>query len=313
MGAMTNAAAIDTPATGAQAVAVGPASRAPLAAGLSCYLLWGLLPILFLWGASLGAGAFEIVAWRTIWSVPCAALLVLATGQARNFLSLPRATVLALLASALLIGVNWSTYVWAVSSGKTISASLGYYLSPLLNMAAGAWLFHERIGRAGLVAISLAVVGVVLQGVALGEFPWVSLVLALSFGGYGVIRKKTPVQAQTGLLVECLVLVVPAAAYAIWLAHSGHGLFGVKPLVSLALLAGGPATVVPLALFAFAARRLPMTSIGFLQFITPTLQFFVGIEAGESLRPLRAVSFGFIWLGVLVFAAKALLGRRRAA
>ncbi len=315
---MSNVAAIDSKAIDPQAslaqpTSTQPAGRAPLMAGLACYFMWGLLPILFLWASSLGARAFEIVAWRTIWSVPCAALLVLATGQAKSLVRLPRATVLALLVSALLIGINWSTYVWAVSNGKTISASLGYYLSPLLNMAAGAWLFHERIGRAGKVAIALAIVGVVLQGVALGEFPWVSLVLALSFGGYGVIRKKTAVQAQTGLLVECLVLVVPAAAYAIWLTHSGHGVFGATPAATTALMLGGPATVIPLALFAFAARRLPMTSIGFLQFITPTLQFFVGIEAGESLTPLRAVSFGFIWLGVLVFAAKALLGRRRAA
>lgn len=312
---MSTLAATETQVTDPKGMAhqAGPAGRAPLLAGLSCYLVWGLLPLLFLWGASLGAGAFEIVAWRTIWSVPCAALLVLVTGQARSLVGLPRATLMALLFSAVLIGINWSTYVWAVSSGKTISASLGYYLSPLLNMAAGAWLFRERIGRAGMAAIALASVGVVLQGVALGEFPWVSLVLALSFGGYGVVRKKTVVAPQTGLLVECLALVVPAAAYAIWLAHSGHAVFGVNPAVTAALMLGGPATVIPLALFAFAARRLPMTSIGFLQFITPTLQFFVGIEAGETLTPLRAVSFGFIWLGVMVFAAKALLGRRRAA
>jgi chloramphenicol-sensitive protein RarD len=200
-----------------------------------------------------------------------------------------------------------------VSTGRTISASLGYYLSPLLNMAAGALLFKERISRAGLAAIALAAVGVTLQGLAVGEFPWVALVLAASFCSYGIVRKVAAVGAQTGLLVECLILFLPACAYAAWLAHSGHGLFGVHPAVTAALTLGGPATVVPLALFAFAARRLPMTSIGFLQFITPTLQFFVGIEAGESLTPLRAVSFGFIWAGVLVFAAKALLARRRKA
>lgn len=308
MGAMSTTTAAEP-----QALASLPASRAPVAAGLACYLMWGLLPILFIWGGRLGAGAFEIVAWRTIWSVPCAVALVVATGQVRALSRLPARTLALLLLSAALIAVNWSTYVWAVSTGRTISASLGYYLSPLLNMAAGAWMFKERIGRAGLVAIALASIGVVLQGLALGEFPWVSLMLALSFGGYGVVRKTVAVEAQTGLLVECLILVFPAAAYAIWLAHSGHGVFGASPAATLALALGGPATVIPLALFAFAARRMPLTAIGFLQFITPTLQFMVGVEAGESLTPLRAFSFVFIWGGVLVFAAKVWLGRKRKA
>ena len=189
-----------------------------------------------------------------------------------------------------------------MGSGRTISASLGYYLNPLLNMAAGAILFKEKIGRAGLIAIALASVGVVLQGAALGEFPWVSLVLAFSFCGYGVVRKSAAVEAQTGLLVECLILVLPALAYAAWLAHTGQGVFGKTPAATAALMIAGPATVVPLALFAFAARRLALSTLAFLQFISPTLQFFVGVETGETMTPLRAFSFVFIWAGVLVFA-----------
>jgi chloramphenicol-sensitive protein RarD len=305
---MSDTATLDPPS-----LASPSASRAPLAAGLVCHTLWGLLPILFLWAGSLGAGAFEIVAWRTIWSLPFALALVLAAGEAGALRRLKPITLAALALSAALILVNWSTYVWAVSSGKTISASLGYYLSPLLNMAAGAVLFKERISRAGLVAIALAAVGVVLQGLALGEFPWVSLVLAVSFCSYGIVRKTAAVEARTGLLVECLILFLPAAAYAAWLAHSGHGLFGATPAATLALALGGPATVVPLALFAFATRRLPLSALGFLQFITPTLQFMVGIEAGEGLTPLRALSFVFIWAGVMVFAGGMWLGRRNRA
>jgi chloramphenicol-sensitive protein RarD len=277
-------------------------ARAPLIAALVCYTFWGFLPILFLWAARQGAGAMEIVAWRILWSVPCAVALVMATRQGAALRGLPLKTLAALALSAALIGVNWSVYVWAVGSGRTLSASLGYYLNPLLNMAAGALLFKERIDRAGQIAIAFAAVGVVLQGVALGEFPWVSLLLALSFGGYGIVRKMAVVEAQTGLLVECLILVAPALAYALWLGHAGHGVFGKTPGATLALALGGPSTVIPLALFAFAARRMPLTAMGFLQFISPTLQFIVGVESGEAMTPLRALSFVFIWAGVLVFA-----------
>jgi chloramphenicol-sensitive protein RarD len=292
-----------------QSLAAPPtaADRKPLIGALVCFTLWGLLPILFIWADREGAGAFEIVAWRTIWSVPCAIALVLATGQGPALRALPLRTIAALVLSAVLIAVNWSTYVWAVSSGRTISASLGYYLNPLLNMAAGALLFKEKISRAGRIAIALAGAGVVLQGVALGEFPWVSLVLAFSFCGYGIVRKSAVVEAQTGLLVECLVLVLPAAAYALFLAHTGHGVFGKTPMATLSLALGGPATVIPLALFAFAARRMPLTAMGFLQFIAPTLQFMVGVETGETMTPLRAFSFVFIWAGVVVFAVGAWL------
>ncbi|WP_174302003.1 EamA family transporter RarD [Caulobacter sp. S45] len=288
------------------ATGIGPqgGDRIPVFAGLGCYLAWGLLPILFIWAGRVGAGAFEIVAWRTIWSLPCVAALVFITGQAASLRRLRPSTWAALALSSFLIAVNWSTYVWAVSAGRTISASLGYYILPLLNMAAGAVLFEERISRTGWIAVALAATGVGLQGLALGEFPWVSVVLALSFCGYGIVRKKAAVEAQVGLLVECLILFAPAVAYTVWLSHNGHGVFGVTPAATGLLMLCGPATVLPLALFAFAARRLPLSVMGFLQFISPTLQFMVGFEAGESLTPLRILSFGFIWAGVLTFAGQ---------
>jgi chloramphenicol-sensitive protein RarD len=286
--------------------------RSPVVAAVICYVLWGLLPILFIWAGQAGAQAFEIVAWRTLWSLPCALALVLVSGQGASLFTIPPKVLAALALSAVLIAGNWTVYVWAVSTGRTISASLGYYLNPLLNMGVGALLFRERIDRAGMVAIALAAIGVVLQGVALGAFPWVSIALALTFGSYGIVRKQAPVTAQTGLFVECLLLFLPAAAYALLLARTGHGAFGVKPTATLALILGGPATVIPLALFAFAARRLSLTLVGFVQFITPTLQFMVGVESGEPLTRLRILSFAFIWAGVMVFAGKAWLGSRSA-
>ena len=285
--------------------------QAAMSSALVCYLLWGLLPILFIWAGRAGAGAFEIVAWRTIWSLPCAAGLAIAVSGRRILAGLARATLGLLLVSAVLIAVNWSTYVWAVEAGRTLSASLGYYILPLLNMAIGAAVFRERITPLGGVAMALAAVGVALQGVALGAFPWVSIVLALSFGGYGVVRKVAHVEALDGLLVECVILFIPALAYAAWLAASGRGHFGTRLDTSLLLALGGPATVVPLALFTFAARRLKFATVAFLQFLTPTLQFMVGLEAGETLTPLRIVSFTFIWAGVVVFALRPWLGRLR--
>lgn len=287
-----------------------PPDRTGLAAGLACYVMWGLLPLLFQAVERTGASALEIVAWRTLFAVPFAGALVLGTRQATALRSLGARGFAALALSASLIAANWLVYVWAVTSGRTLEASLGYYINPLLNMAAGRLLFGERISRSGWAAILLAGVGVLLQAAALGAPPWVSLALALSFCGYGVVRKRTAVPAQTGLFVECLILSAPAAVFAgVMLAHHG-GVFGRRGDASWLLFLCGPATVAPLACFAVAARRLPLTLLGFLQFISPTLQFALGVYGGEALTPLQVVSFGFIWGGAAVFAATALLRAR---
>jgi chloramphenicol-sensitive protein RarD len=292
-----------------------PADRRGLFAGLLCYGIWGFLPLLFNAAERSGAGVFEIVAWRTILSVPLAFGLVWVVDRAaalRALLLQPRQIALLAL-SAFLIAVNWTTYVWAVEAGKTLSASLGYYINPLVNMAAGALMFRERINRTGQVAIALAAIGVAIQGVALGQIPWISLILAFSFGGYGIVRKKAAADAQTGLLVECIILALPAIAYVAWLTAGGHNAFGRSVAPTALLILCGPATVIPLALFAFAARRLPLTIVGFLQFIAPTIQFFIALGLGEKLTPAAAVSFAFIWAGVAVFAGGAIINSRRPA
>jgi chloramphenicol-sensitive protein RarD len=183
-----------------------------------------------------------------------------------------------------------------------LETSLGYYILPLFNMAAGAALFGERVDRIGLAAIGLAAVGVALQALALGRLPMVSLFLALSFGGYGVVRKHAPAEAQTGFFVETLLLAAPALAFLLWLQAHGTGLFGHGLATSAGLAALGPVTAIPLVLFAWAARRVPLSLMGFLQFISPTITFAIGVEQGEALTPLRACSFAFIWAGVAVFA-----------
>ncbi len=215
------------------------ADRRGIAAGLACYTFWGLMPLLFHAAARLGAGPFEIVAWRAIWSLPLAALLVFMFGRVRRPAGArrqARATIRVLLLSSVLIATNWTVYVWAVNNGHTLSASLGYYINPLLNMMAGAMLFGERIDRTGYVAIGLATAGVIVQGLALGEFPWRQLLLgASSFCAYGVVRKQASADAQTGLLVECVVLIVPAVSLCpvAWSARQARafsaGIFDAQP------------------------------------------------------------------------------------
>ena len=286
--------------------------RAALTAALGCYVMWGLMPLLFMGQHAAGFDALEILAHRTVWAAPVAALLVLAArqgGQVAAVFRDPR-TLGWLALSTVLIGTNWGVYVWATTHQATLEASLGYYINPLLNMVVGLWLFRERIDRFGWVAVGLAAVGVAFQALALGRPPWISLILAVSFATYGVIRKRVPGEAQAGLLVECLLLAPFGVLWLLWLIQTGQGVAFDDPVHWLWALANGPATVLPLALFAWAARRMPLSTLGFIQFLAPTLQFAVGVWAGEALTPLRAVSFAFIWGGAAVFAVGALWRRR---
>ena len=278
-----------------------------------CYLLWGAAPLLFLALGRLGADAFEIVAQRAVWAAPCALVLVLLAEQGGEVLRLLRRTRrLGLLTiSSVAIASGWTMYVWAVDHGHNLDASLGYYINPLMNMAAGALFFRERISRASLAAIVLAAIGVVLQGVATGHLPLIALFLATTFWIYGLIRKQIDAEAQSGLLVECLILMGPGIVYAIWRWHAGSGVFGHTPSGTLLMMLAGPVTVAPLALFSWTARRLPLSLIGFLQFISPTMGFALGAWLHEPLTALRLVSFGFIWAGVAVFAAGSWLAARQ--
>ena len=287
--------------------APGGESRLALIAGLSCYLIWGIVPLVFQAMGHLGISAWEILASRTVWAVPMALVFVLAAKQGREVLAALRTprTMGWLALSAALIAANWSIYIWAVNSGRVLETSLGYYINPLLAMAAGALIFNERIDRPGAAAIALAAMGVAIQAIAIGRLPLVSLALALSFGGYGIVRKRVTASAQAGLLIECLLLVGPGLAYVVWLQHEGLGHLGASPAATAWLLACGPITAVPLVLFSWAARRIPLSTLGFLQFIGPTIAFVIGVAQGESFTPLRAASFVFIWGGAAVFALAA--------
>ena len=290
-------------------------NNTPLAAGFICYLIWGFVPLAFQAIGHLGVGSWEILAHRTIWGAPTALIFVLLARQWRQVVGVFRnPRVLAGLSlSTALIATNWICFIWAVNSGHVLESSLGYYITPLINMAAGVVMFRERIDRVGVAAIVLAAMGVAAQALALGQLPWVSLVLAVSFGAYGIVRKQVAADAQTGLFVECLLLAIPSLAFTIWLASRGQGHFGTGPAVTAWLIASGPITAVPLVLFSWAARRIPLSAMGFLQFLAPTISFAIGLAEGEAFTPLRGVSFGFIWAGASVYAYGAWRRSRRLA
>lgn len=283
--------------------ASGGDTRLALSAGVLCYFIWGLVPLAFQMIGKLGVSPWEMMAQRVVWSVPTAAIFVLLARQGRQVVEvLRRPRVLAWLGlSSGLIAINWVVFIWAVTSGRLLETSLGYYINPLVNMVAGALLFRERIDRIAMAAIALALVGVLVQAVALGHLPWVSLILAFSFAGYGVVRKQVAAEAQAGLLVECLALSLPSLLFIGWLQARGAGHFTQDPTTAIWLMASGPITAVPLVLFAWAARRIPLSAMGFLQFLAPTISFAIGLSQGEAFTPARAISFIFIWGGAAAF------------
>lgn len=283
-----------------------------LLAAAAAYGLWGLLPA-FLKLLHF-ASPNEVLSARILWSVPFAALAVALTGgfrDARTAVAQP-GMLRALLLSSMLIAGNWWVYVWAVANAHVIEASLAYFLTPLVNVAFGVALFGEKLGRVQIAALTLAAAGVLLQAVALGSPPWIALALCATWSTYGLVRKQAPVPAAAGLLVETMILSVPAALGLAWLASQAP-LALTQSTTNFTLMAlAGPATAIPLILFAFGARRVRFTTLGLLQFIAPSLQFLLGVLYGEPLTALRLASFGLIWAGLAVFMLDAVRREQRA-
>lgn len=285
--------------------------RSGLLAAVCAYGLWGLLPIFFRLLHTIDP--VEIVTQRILWSL----LLITGLLAARSAFGPLVATlrdrrlVVPLAASALMIAVNWLTYVWAINNGHVVAASLGYFLNPLVNVAMGVLVLKERLRRGQMTAIALAAIGVIILAAAALTTLWISLTLAFTFAFYGLLRKVTPVAPMTGLGVETLLLAPPAIAYLVWEAgHGGIG-FGRDATTTALLIVSGAVTTVPLVLFATAARRLPMATLGLLQYLAPTLQFLCGIVLfGEKLSHGQMLSFGLIWIGLILFASDSLSAAR---
>jgi len=282
-------------------------------AGVLAFSIWGGFPIYF--KIVEGVGAVEMLLYRIVWAVPFGLLIILARRQwpeVRRVAGDGRSMAYLAL-SSLFITVNWLVYIWAVQNDQVYQASLGYYINPLIFLLVGFVFFGERLRRMQVVAVVLAAAGVLVLTVAGGQFPVVSVALGVSFTIYGVIRKQVVVGAMPGLFVETVILFPFAAAGLALMFRSGTAMFSLSDPAMASLLAlAGPLTVLPLLLFAVAARRLRLGTIGFLQFIGPTGQFLVGYYYGEPLTVPHLLCFGFIWLAVTVFAVDVLLNGRRA-
>lgn len=281
-------------------------------AGVVAYTLWGFLPIYLKLVAFVPA--VEVLAHRIVWAVPFGIPILAARRQWPEVArALRHGRTLGLLCvSALFIAINWLVYIWAVQRDQIFQASLGYYINPLLYVAIGVVVFRERLRTPQTAAVILAGTGVAALTVSGGEFPAIALTLATSFTFYGVLRSRIAVGGMPGLFIETLVLLPAAAAYLLWHAANGSGAFELDAPATMGLLTlAGPFTVLPLLAFALAARRVQLSTIGILQFISPTLQFLVGLVYGEPLTTAHIVCFALIWTAVGIFSWDAWRNRSR--
>lgn len=283
-------------------------------AAVSAYTLWGFLPLYF---KLLGdTPPSMILAHRIVWSVPTALLLILLAMRGKElWAAIRNAKVLwALLATAAMIAVNWSIYIWAVSQNRVLEGSLGYFINPLVTFAFAAMFFGERFTRIQMVAIGAAALGVLNQAIVVGQFPWISLSLAVSFAIYSAIRKQTPVDSRVGFAIEAMWLAPVSLLFLFFFRPGDIGFFGGGGTdLALLLMLAGPVTAAPLILFAVGARRLRLSTIGLLQYLAPSVQFVIALAYGEPFTPFHAVTFGFIWLGIALFTLSAWRSERRLA
>jgi chloramphenicol-sensitive protein RarD len=280
--------------------------RTGVAAALAAYLFWGLAPIYFKWIQQ--APALEIIAHRILWSVPLLAGFLLLRDGARFWsrVRLPLRTVGILLVSGCLVAGNWLIFVWAVVNGQVLSTSLGYFIGPLVNFLLGFLFLHERMTRVQRLGVLIAASGTVYLGWYLGAAPWISLSLAFSFGLYGLVRKMLDVGPMVGLLWETLLLALPALGFVAWSAGRGELYFGTAGAGQDLLLAlAGLVTVLPLIWFNVAARTLRLTTLGFFQYIAPSMTFLLSVFVyGEAFTQGHAVAFGCIWFALAMISVE---------
>ncbi len=281
----------------------------------AAYLLWGVFPVYF--KALAEVPATEILAHRMVWSLAVVLGLLAVQrnwGWIRGALG-NRSILRGFAASATLITLNWFLYIWAINHDHVIDASLGYFINPLVNVSLGALVLHERMRPMQVLALALAAAGVAWLTWQAGNLPWIGLALALSFGGYGLLRKTAALGAVEGFALEIALLFPFAAGYLGWLVLHGQSAFAGAPAPTRwLLLAAGPVTAAPLMLFAAGARRIPLSLMGVLQYISPTIQWLLGVFLyHEPFDAGRAAGFALIWLALAAYAAEGLWSGRRAA
>lgn len=279
--------------------------RAGFIAAASGYVIWGFFPLYLKLFAAIDVR--EVLAQRILWAAPSALIAVFLLsgwrpgwrqiGAALNWRMLGTLTL-----SACFIFANWGLYVYLVLNERVIESALAYFLAPLVSVAVGVLFFREKTTAPQVIALALALVGVVVQGFALGAPPWMALALCATWSAYAVIRKRAPVPAAVGLLIESLALAPVAIGLLFWAVSQAPLAFSSGSATAILLATAGPATAIPLVAFAFGARRVSFTTLGLLQFLAPTLQFITGLAFGEPFTPLRAASFVLIWVGLAFFS-----------
>ncbi len=286
----------------------GARFRAGLGYGLVAYGWWGLVPLYFAALKHAGVPAWEILAHRIAWSLP---VLLLLTAVARSWGDLGRVLrnrrlVLTLLASSLFLAANWLLYIYATVTGRVAEASLGYYMMPLVNAALATTVLGERLRPLHYPALALVAVGVAIPTLAAGTFTWIAVLLPVSFGVYGLIRKQAPVESMTGLTVESLLMLPPSLGYLFYLSAVGTNHFAGDAPTNVLIAVSGVVTVVPLLAFTLSIRRLPLLAVSFIQFLSPTVQMVIAVAVlGEALTPDRVAAFVCVWVAVAVFVGDA--------
>ena len=275
--------------------------------------MWGFFPLY--WPLLEPAGAVEILAHRIVWSLVIMLAVVVAlrrAGRLRATLA-DRRTRALLAVAAVLITVNWGTYIWGVNNHHVVETSLGYFINPLVSVLLGVVVLGERLRRLQWVALGIAGVAVLALTVEYGHPPWVALILAFSFGSYGLAKKKANAGAVESLVVETMVVSPVALAYVVFLMATGASTFGNHGGLHVALIVGtGLITVLPLLCFGGAATRIPLSTLGLMQYLTPTVQFILGLVVfGEPMPLMRWFGFGLIWLALVLFTVETLRNRRR--
>jgi chloramphenicol-sensitive protein RarD len=294
-------------------------AREPMNVGItyaaSAYVIWGVIPIF--WKFLSHVGPVEIVVHRIVWTLIFAVAALAAWNRLpKLYAALKNRRVLgALMISAILIGFNWGLFIWAVTTDRIIETSLGYYINPLVSFVLGVAFLGEKLSRLQMIAIALALAGVINQTVAVGFLPWISLVLALSFGFYGLIRKTVAVESIEGLTIEAIILAPASLAYIVYLVATKQGAFmHVDLFTDVYLILAGPITAVPLLLFAAGARLIRLSTMGFLQYIAPSMALVIAVFLyNEPFTHAHAITFALIWSALALVSWEAFRRERYSA
>lgn len=272
---------------------------------IGCYGLWGLFPLYWYAFTDAAIGADQILAQRVLWSMVFAAVLLLITRRVGVLLDAMRnpRLLMTFTVTALLIGLNWLQYIWAIVNGHVLEASLGYFISPLASVMMGQIFFGERLNRLQWMAVGLAIAGIVWLAIPAGRVPWVALTIALTFSFYSAVRKRTTLDALSAMSLETLLILPFAIGYLLWCQHQGTLVFGqLTTLQQVLIMCSGIITIVPLLFFTGAVKRIPLSLLGMMQYFSPTLQLALGLLVfGEAFNVQQFVGYSWVWAGVACF------------